>query len=417
MRVRASEPALYVLVALLAVGWITGFTISVGGVPATPDAGLYPQLLIAAVVIAAPWFVAIRLVWRRWWTRTGADLATLDPPAQLLAAAVAATPRHRRDWGAAMLAELDQVRDPAERWAFAVSSARAAAFPPRIKQVPTYVVAALGVAAVAAAGLTISRTMPALQVFGVTFVALLGVLALVTTARSRRILRPPAAGFVVTAVGLAAVAACVAAVGYFLTEFPIGALHLPPAAAVFLAAALAGAVWLVLNPPRGLVTSPQARYVGAGIALSLAAVLFVLSQRGLNDAGPLSVGILGFLFLAPVPVLLVGSLTTAFANRSFRTGAQTAVWAAVLTSLAFFAVALLEAINWYHVGSSLILAADGIPLVAVGENLRNFSWGLILFPSWWLPFGLLGAALGHRIGTLVRRHARGGDVQGLGSLG
>lgn len=352
MRVRAGEPALYVLVALLAVGWIAGFTISVGGTPATPEDGYYPQQLIAATVIALPWFVAVRLLWRRWWARTGADLATLDAPAQLLAAAVAATPRHRRDWGAAMLAELDQVRDPAERWAFAVSSARAAAFPPRTRHAP------------------------------------------------------PPAGFLVTAVGLAAVVACFAAVGYFLSEFPVAAQQLPPATAVLLAGLLTGAAWLVLDPPHVLVGSRLALYVGAGTAVGLSAVLWVLSQAGLDDVGPLSIGIAGFLFLAPVPVLLVGSLVTAFAGRSFRTGAQTAVWAAVLTSLMFFAVALLEAVRWFHVDSSLILAADGIPLAAVGENLRNFGWGLVLFPFWWLPFGFLGAALGQRIGTVASTRQR-----------
>lgn len=341
-----AQPAMYGLVALLAVGWIIGFTISVGGLPETPDAGFYPQLFTAAAVIAAPWFAAVRMVWRRWWTR-----ADLDPPARLLAAAVAATPRQRRDWGTAMLAELDQVRDPAERWAFAVSSARAAAFPPRVRQATT----------------------------------------------------PD--GFLATAVGVAAVAACVAAVAYFLNEFPIAAQHLPPPAVAFLAVVFTGAALLVLNPPQALASRP-ARSVGAATAVVLAAALWALSRAGLNDVGPLNIGILGYVFLAPVPVLLLISLATARATRSFRTGAQTAVWAAVLTSLAFFAVAMLEAVRWYHVDSSLILAADGIPLVAVGENLRNFSWGLILFPTWWLPFGLLGAALGQRIGTRATTRQR-----------
>jgi hypothetical protein len=123
MRARAGESVLYVLVALLAVGWVAGFTISVGGVPDDPEDGYHLQQLIAAAVVATPWLVAVRLLWRRWWSRTGVEVTTMDPPARLLAAAVAATPRHRREWGTAMLAELDQVREPTARWEFAAGCA------------------------------------------------------------------------------------------------------------------------------------------------------------------------------------------------------------------------------------------------------------------------------------------------------
>jgi hypothetical protein len=58
-------------------------------------------------------------------------LAALDGPARLLAVAAAALPEDRRDWGAAMAAELAQAPERGARWRFALSSARAAIFPPR----------------------------------------------------------------------------------------------------------------------------------------------------------------------------------------------------------------------------------------------------------------------------------------------
>lgn len=61
--------------------------------------------------------------------------------------------------------------------------------------------------------------------------------------------------------------------------------------------------------------------------------------------------------------------------------------------------------------TSLILAGDAVPLDAVGENLRNFVWALVLVPFWWLPFGVLGAAGG---GYAARRLPRGSPA-GAGS--
>jgi hypothetical protein len=52
-------------------------------------------------------------------------------PERLLAWAVRRMPAERREWGAAMLAELAQLRHPATRWQFALSCVRVALFPPR----------------------------------------------------------------------------------------------------------------------------------------------------------------------------------------------------------------------------------------------------------------------------------------------
>jgi hypothetical protein len=51
-------------------------------------------------------------------------------PERLLAFAVRWMPAERREWGAAMLAELANLRHPAARWQFALSCLRVALFPP-----------------------------------------------------------------------------------------------------------------------------------------------------------------------------------------------------------------------------------------------------------------------------------------------
>ncbi len=51
-------------------------------------------------------------------------------PERLLATAVRHMPAERSEWGAAMLAELAQLRHPVTRWQFALSCVRVALFPP-----------------------------------------------------------------------------------------------------------------------------------------------------------------------------------------------------------------------------------------------------------------------------------------------
>jgi len=77
---------------------------------------------LAAVAVAAMPFawlwvvfmaIAAWLLWRAWWRRAG----------DRLAAAGATLPADRRDWGAAMAAELAQVEDRGARWRFAAGCA------------------------------------------------------------------------------------------------------------------------------------------------------------------------------------------------------------------------------------------------------------------------------------------------------
>jgi len=113
----------------------------------------------------------------------------------------------------------------------------------------------------------------------------------------------------------------------------------------------------------------------------------------------LDVGVLPYLYLIPIAVVFAGSAWAAARHGSFSTGLRTAVWTVMLGSLLTYVVALAEAVRWYALDTSLILASDAVPLSAVGENLRNLTWSLLLLPFWWLPFGIIGARcslLAHR---------------------
>jgi hypothetical protein len=145
-------------------------------------------------------------------------------------------------------------------------------FPPRGNRLPVLAVAALATSATGAAGLVAGRAVPGMGVFAASFVALVGAMATMAVARSRRLHRP-ASGPAVAAAGVAGVAACIAATGYMLRTEPSAAQALGPIHAIMLAVVLAGCLWLALAAPRGLASSRLARYAGLVAALALGAGL------------------------------------------------------------------------------------------------------------------------------------------------
>lgn len=96
--------------------------------------GLLDPVIIGFVFTPLALTVALLLaIWRRHMRNRRATFAPIlvnDTPRKLLASAVAEMPEERRDWGAAMLAELGQIQGRASRWWFALSCARVALFPP-----------------------------------------------------------------------------------------------------------------------------------------------------------------------------------------------------------------------------------------------------------------------------------------------
>ena len=345
-------PALPLAVAAAAALWLFGFQTSVGGPPTDPppDLGYYLQLGIVWVFLVTPWLVALHLLRRRRSAAAEVGGPRPDLPAQLVAFAVLTLPEDRRSWGAAMTAELAAVREPAARRRFAAGCVRAALFPPSLQ--------------------------------------------------SGAIRRPGSGRALTATAGAAAVVACLGATAYFLIRYPTAALHLSPAYFVLLAATMAAFGWLALRPPPLLTADRAASRIAVGAALTIAAGLLLTSRLGLRGVAGLDVGVLPYLYLIPIAVVFAGSAWAAARHRSFRAGVQTAVWTVLLASLLTYAVALTEAVRWYAMDASLILASDAVPLDAVGENLRNFTWSLLL-PFWWLPFGIVG-------GWLTARASRGG---------
>jgi hypothetical protein len=371
------------------------------------------DMAIWMAVFGTPWMLAAWLLWRAWWRQAGARLSTLDGPGWLLAAAAATLPVDRRDWGAAMTAELAQVQDRAARWRFAAGCARAAAFPPGGDRAAVGVAGALAIATTAATALATGAALPAGRVFALAFVGLLGGLATLTVARSRRVARVGLAGPGPAIAGLALVgiAACVAFTTWYLAEYPstyhglppTTSATLPPVTAVVLAVALAGCLWLALRPPRWLLPDRYARRFGIGMALTLVAGFVLTSRLALRGVAGLDGGMMSYLLFAPVVVVLAGSAAAGAVGRSFRAGLWACAWATVLGAPLIIAAWLAEAPRWYRQVGGLLLDADGG--VGMGANLGDaIWWTLILLVLWALPLGVLGAAAGSA--RARRRRAR-----------
>jgi hypothetical protein len=203
---------------------------------------------------------------------------------------------------------------------------------------------ALTAAAAGVAGLATGYTLPALQVFAVTFIALVGAMATLVVARSRRaLLTIP--GPTVTAAGVVGVAACIALTAYFLVKHPGAAEHLSPTVAVVFAVALAGCLWLTLNPPRGLTTHGIARGPGAAAALVLGLGFLGTSRLTINTyTGPLV-----WVIFAPGVIFFAASAVAAAQGRSFRAGVQAAVWTALIGTLLVFAISIPETMHRYAI--------------------------------------------------------------------
>jgi hypothetical protein len=365
------------------------------------------DMAIWMAVFGSPWMLAAWLLWRAWWRRAGAELPALDGPARLLAAAAATLPPDRREWGAAMAAELAQVRGRPARWRFAAGCARAAVFPPHADRVTVGAATALAAVAVAAAALATGAFLPAMRVFAVAFVALLGGLATLTVARSRRVgrARPNLA---VAATGLAGIAGCIAYTTHYLVNFPstrhghppVTSATLPPETALVLATALAGCLWLALVPPRWLRAGRAARRFGLGMAAALVVGFLLEAHPSLATRLDLRVDpnaeVMGYLLFAPIVLVLPGSAVAAAAGRSFRAGLGACAWALVLGAPLVVAVWLAEALRVYRQDGGLLLDGDGgFGVVGVGANLGDAVWWtLVIVLLWALPLGVIGAAAG-----------------------
>jgi hypothetical protein len=291
------------------------------------------NFVTASTVLSILGIAAASLLWHMWRRRAALDTQP-DAPARLLALAVATLPESRREWGAAMIAELSSVRGNAARWRFAAGSTRASLFPP--------------------------------------------------TARRR-----PATGWAGAAVGVLGVLACAAATVYMFVAFPetanatsagfIGAF------AVILVACLA----LTLAPPQGLTSSAFARHVGLGLGLTSGAGLLLLSR-----AGGLESGAMAFIMPAQFAAFVVIPAVVAAVARSIGAAVQSIVWSFIFSSVTMFPIYIVESIRRYQAGSSLYLDGDAPLGTTIGTNLNDaVGWLLLVVPSLMIPFGITGAAI------------------------
>ena len=198
------------VVGLVGLGLWLGFV----AVSATliPTIGHLVSIVVTMTILVTPAVLAGYLLWRAWWRRYEATVSTMDGPAQVLALAAAALPERRRDWGAAMAAELAQVPGRWARWRFAAGCVRAAATPSRVGW--PLALAALTIAVVT----VLARVTGDLRVFLATFAAVVGLGTVVSLARSGR-LRRPASGPPLAIAGLIGAAGCVAITGYMLVTY------------------------------------------------------------------------------------------------------------------------------------------------------------------------------------------------------
>jgi hypothetical protein len=269
----------------------------------------------------------------------------------------------------------------------------------------------MAAAAVAAAGPAVGAAVPGLRVFAVSFVGVVGALMLVAVARSRRVrITTPAP----TVLVLAGVAAAIAMTVVFLRREPSAAGYLPPSTAVFLAAVLAGCLWVAIISPRSLAISRLAPYLGAGTALLFVVGMLLLiriatdprlnppldpgQDTSLQDVVGL-VGIGTLLSWGPV-LFFFPAAWAAMAGRSFRAGLQAGAWTIIAYLPLMLALWLHESLHVYAVGGGLLLDGD---YYSSGAGRLGANFGMVLF--WclgWVPvvglaFAVIGAAAGARL--------------------
>lgn len=364
---------------LVAAGWMAVY----GVVLATTDHRPGPVNAVAGLIVPPLLVVALAQIG---WAVRRVRWSTSDPAARLLSAAVAALPARRREWGMAMLAELSSVRGRSQRWRFALSCARATlALPPAGGSPVLGAVTVATLVAVAAVGRV---TTPGLTVFATTFTGLVGALAMLAVARSRRPRLPAPAP---TAVVILAVGAAIAATAWFLRQARGG--HLPPTAAVALAVGLAGclAVALAAGPAAGRL----APHLGVAAGAVFAA-WFVVSNR-LDGAAPPAplVALLGLaLVAAPMAAFFVPAFVAGRSARSWRPGLRAAVWTVAAAVPLTYTLWLPEAVRRHAMDGRTL---DGELTAPLFSNLTDaLVFCLAIFPVFGLALGLAGAALGAR---------------------
>jgi hypothetical protein len=172
------------------------------------------------------------------------------------------------------------------------------------------------------------------------------------------------------------------------------AQYLPPAAAVYLAAVLAGCLWVAVAAPRWLGTSRLAPHLGAAAAVVFAAWLWLaIHTDEMEPPLPLVLLLALVLVSAPVAVFFVPAFAAGRVGRSFRSGLQAAVWTVTAMIPLTYALWLPEGLRRHAIDGRLLI--DGEVVAPVGVNLTDaLAFCLGIFPVLGLTLAVIGAGLG-----------------------
>jgi hypothetical protein len=288
-----------------------------------------------------------------------------------------------------MVAEMAQIRDPADRWRFATGSLRIAVLPPARHPRRVLAVAIAGLVATAAATAAAVSQVPTLSVFVPALALLLCGYATVATSRSR----PPrltGSYAAVVAVAVAGVAASVTSVVWIAAVHPAATNDPWHAFSVLLALTLAVYLAVALLPARGGHQRTALCWALAG----------TLTCGAINTAAALAPGPTPSLIGCALVTLAVGYGGTA-ATRSKLAGARAGLLTAALCALTNFAVitALLAAAHHYSLTSAYDIAQfhhSGAPDVAsyvISDGLGGgILDGLLIYPVIMTATALAGCA-------------------------
>ena len=333
--------------------------------------------------------------------------ASHDRARSLLTLAVRRLPPERRDWGRAMLAELDQLHGRAARWRFALGCVRVVLAPPRAVLSPGLVVRAAIVAGAAGMGLGISLAAPALQLFAMLFAVLLAGCVWLALLRSRTETAARAGpGRILRAVLLTGVAGAVGVVLYGVVRYP-GAVGDPwdPLLIVLsavLAATLSGYVWMALVPPRAATAHLVTRRYGLVGGLVVGGLPMAGSAAAEFGYGKL---LAGWSWLAAAVAALAVAAVAARSSNDARAGLQTGLWTGLVGALILLVVGMsatyaaaeagrLIPTDAYTIRAFQVSGLPDLTTYVVGDDLGGSIMLLVWIPLLSLASGAIGGALG-----------------------
>jgi hypothetical protein len=337
-----------------------------------------------------------------------------DVPYRLLAKAVAAMPPGRRDWGLAMLAELDHIHDPGDRARFALGATRVALFPPGAA--PSWWAVPLGlVLRAAVAAVTIHVLAPAVGPAALPLAALpaAGAWGVVTipalTGRPRGVV--PAAQAAVAAGVTGCLVLAVVTVQSYPQVMTSGA-HGWGIGVVFDVASAGYLVAALLLSRAAPATERNSWYaLAAALVLAAGAACYIASP---SLAGLWAGDVPGEYLLASLAVPGAAALAAGRRGR-VKDGLETAAWAALLgglvTSIMIIAatgrVAPAAAASAPIIADARLHGVASAPAWLAGDNLGGAFFALIAAAFIFFAAGAGGAAAG----LVLRGLAAGGTAR------